>query len=95
MSPENLIPNKGTRASVEEFLKRSQGEAQERERLVKEAEAKALQKQLAADDTETAQRRVEIADAVLDISKKSKADDDDDDLGGDLFADEPENDAAP
>ncbi|RHY56680.1 hypothetical protein DYB38_002713 [Aphanomyces astaci] len=92
-----LIPccHEGTRASVEEFLKRSQGEAQERERLGKEAEAKALQKQLAADDTETAQRRVEIADAVLDISKKSKADDDDDDLGGDLFADEPENDAAP
>ncbi|RHY33339.1 hypothetical protein DYB32_001713 [Aphanomyces invadans] len=83
-----LIPNKGTRSSVDEFLKRSQSEAQERERLVKEAEAKALQKQLEAEDT-TSQRRVEIADAVLDISKKPK-DDDDDDLGGDLFAEEPE-----
>ncbi|KAJ0393312.1 hypothetical protein P43SY_009980 [Pythium insidiosum] len=75
MSPEKLLPNKVTRTSVEEFLRRARTEQQEREQLVKEAEEKALAKQKAAEAAASSARRTgDSADATLEIKKGGKKD---------------------
>nr|CCA26296.1 conserved hypothetical protein [Albugo laibachii Nc14] len=89
MSPEKLLPNKVLRASVDEFLRRARTEQQEREQLVKEAEQKALAKQKAATlaSTSTTGRTGQSADAVLDIKKagRKEENEEDDEFGGDIF----------
>ena len=92
MSPENLLPNKVLRTSVDEFLRRARTEQQEREQLVKEAEEKALAKQKAAElaASSAARRSGDSADATLEIKKGKKGDEEEeeeDEFGGDIFGD--------
>ncbi|KAF0688227.1 Aste57867_20097 [Aphanomyces stellatus] len=86
LTPDDLIPNKVTRKSVDDCLLRSQHEIHG----VHESRVKT------PTPSSTVVVRQDIADAVLDIPKKSKADESmDEDFGDDVFAALPEVEAEP